>query len=89
MRVSAGGNVLLARDSGSRLDLYDDGRPVLSVVDPTLIPAAGTGTGRAKFAAVSVTARRSSTAHSLREILANIRTMCMGIGFLCLGHIKA
>ncbi|MEU5029164.1 hypothetical protein [Streptomyces milbemycinicus] len=50
--------------NGSQLDLYDDDRLVLSVVDPTLIPAASfvglqtsTNTGRAKFGDVSVTAR--------------------------------
>ncbi|MGW0857656.1 hypothetical protein, partial [Streptomyces sp. NPDC002690] len=49
--------------TGSRLDLYDDGHLVLSVVDPTLIPASGyvglqssTGTGKAKFAALRVEA---------------------------------
>ncbi|MEU0806922.1 hypothetical protein [Streptomyces sp. NPDC005970] len=50
--------------NGSRLDLHDDDRLVLSVVDPTLIPArsfvglqTSTNTGRAKFGDVSVTAR--------------------------------
>ncbi|RMB85200.1 hypothetical protein CTZ28_13635 [Streptomyces shenzhenensis] len=50
--------------NGSRLDLYDGDRLVVSAVDPTLIPAAGfvglhttTSTGRAKFTDVSVTAR--------------------------------
>ncbi|MGW4734362.1 hypothetical protein ACWEQC_35245 [Streptomyces shenzhenensis] len=50
--------------NGSRLDLYDGDRLVVSAVDPTLIPATGfvglhttTNTGRAKFANVSVTAR--------------------------------
>lgn len=49
--------------TGSQLDLFDDDRLVLSVVDPTLIPAAGyvglqvsTHTGRTKFSEVRVTA---------------------------------
>ncbi|MET9251130.1 hypothetical protein [Nonomuraea sp. NPDC003709] len=44
-------NTKLAGLDGSRLDLYDDDRLVLSVVDPTLIPASSfidlqTSTGR-------------------------------------------
>jgi hypothetical protein len=51
--------------SGSRLELYDGGRPVLSVVDPTLIPASSfvglqssTNTGKAEFGDLLVTTHR-------------------------------
>jgi hypothetical protein len=47
--------------TGSRLELYDDGVLVTSVVDPTLVPASGyvglqtsTNTGRTRFGGVSV-----------------------------------
>jgi hypothetical protein len=46
---------------GSKLTLYDDGREVLSVVDPTLVPAvsfvglqSSTATGKTSFENVSV-----------------------------------
>lgn len=48
--------------TGSRLELYDDGVLVASVVDPTLVPASSyvglqtsTSTGRTRFGGVSVT----------------------------------
>ncbi|MCX5401730.1 hypothetical protein [Streptomyces sp. NBC_00102] len=56
--------------TGSRLDLYDDDRLVLSVVDPTLIPAASyvglqssNNTGRVKFAEVRVVATGAAGHH--------------------------